>query len=69
MIHVIVVDDEKRSRELLAHLLTNFVDDVTVLGTAGSAKEGKALIMQCRPNRVFLDIEMPDLDGFSLFLP
>jgi two-component system, LytTR family, response regulator len=64
-IRVLIVDDEERARELLEILLLR-VHDVTVCGKAASADEALELIMITRPDLVFLDVQMPEKNGFQL---
>ena len=66
MIKVIIVDDEKRSRSTLEKLLVNFCTGVEVLAKAASVDEAKSLIDLHKPDLVFLDIQMPEKDGFEL---
>ncbi len=64
---VAVIDDEINSRELLETLLMTYCkDSVTSVTTASSASEGVALINSFQPDIIFLDIEMPGGNGFSL---
>src|ERR1043166_517089 len=66
MLRVVIVDDEKKSRELLRNLLEEFCTDVHVEGVAGSVDEGIAVIRSVNPDLVFLDIEMQTSTGFDL---
>lgn len=63
---VIIVDDEQKGRESLLKLLENYCSNVEVAGMAADAAEAGALINTHQPQVVFLDIEMPGGDGFSL---
>jgi PAS domain S-box-containing protein len=62
-LHVLLVDDEADSRELLSHLLTSCGAQIS---TAKSAAEAFELLQQQRFDVVVSDIGMPDEDGFSL---
>jgi two-component system LytT family response regulator len=62
----IIVDDERKGRELLNVLLAGHCKQVNVLGMAGSAAQAFELIEKKRPDVVFLDIEMPGGSGFQL---
>ena len=62
----IIIDDELKSRNLLKELLLRYCPDVQVLDMAGSALEGIEMIKRFSPELVFLDIQMPDLNGFQL---
>lgn len=61
----IIVDDSKLARQELKHLLLTF-NFVEVLAEAVNAEEAKSLIEEHDPDLVFLDIQMPDKDGFNL---
>lgn len=61
----IVVDDSKLARQELKHLLKAF-NDIEVIGEAENADEAQLLIEELSPDLVFLDIQMPDKDGFEL---
>ncbi|MFY0593652.1 LytR/AlgR family response regulator transcription factor [Roseivirga sp.] len=61
----IIVDDSKLARQELKHLLKSF-NDVQIIGEAENAEEAELLIAEKKPALVFLDIQMPDKDGFEL---
>lgn len=62
----IVVDDEENNREVLVKMLFKFCPSVTVLGQASNVKEAIQLIEEKKPDVVFLDIELPDGNGFDV---
>ncbi|AWV98118.1 LytR/AlgR family response regulator transcription factor [Arcticibacterium luteifluviistationis] len=63
----VLIDDENRSIDTLKTIIENFLDeDLKILGTANSAKEGYQLILKTKPQIVFLDIEMPHQTGFDM---
>jgi len=66
-IRCIIIEDEKRSSNFLKVLLEKYTQNVVVLAEAENIKEGVAQIKAHQPNLVFLDIEMPDENGFELF--
>ncbi|NVO02540.1 MAG: response regulator [Bacteroidetes bacterium] len=66
MLKSIIIDDETESIEVLKSLLTEYCQDVFVIGTANSPAEGIKLIKQNPPDLLFLDIDMPGLNGFEL---
>ena len=68
MITAIIVDDVQKSRALLLQLLTQNCPQVTVLGMASSADEAHFLILDKKPQLVFLDVEMPNDSGFDLMM-
>src|SRR5579863_5785209 len=64
-INTIIVDDEKPAREELAFLLKAF-PEVNVIGQGKNGVEAVALIKEHSPDLVFLDVQMPGLDGFGV---
>jgi len=65
LITAILVDDEKLASEELAYLLREFAD-VEVIATASNGIEAIHLIEDLEPDLVFLDVQMPGLDGMSV---
>jgi two-component system LytT family response regulator len=65
MIRVAIVDDEPVAREGLRLWLAT-EPDVTVVGEAGSPAEAIAFLRRERPDLLFLDVQMPDGDGFDV---
>ena len=66
MIHAIIVDDEPHSCKVLSTLLERYCAEVKVLAVCHSAEEGLAAIQQYQPRLVFLDVEMPRMNGFEM---
>ncbi|BFM43681.1 LytTR family DNA-binding domain-containing protein [Flavobacterium sp. CFS9] len=64
-IKVIIVDDERLSREELKRALKPH-EDFVLVGEAGNADEAKSLIEAKMPDLIFLDIQMPEKSGFDL---
>ena len=65
MIRVLVIDDEKPSRDELAFLLSE-IDDVEIVGEAEDGIEALSLITRLEPDLLFLDIQMPEMSGVEL---
>ena len=63
-LRVVIVDDEPLAREAIRGLLQDD-REVRVVGEA-SGKNAAALIARTRPDLMFLDIQMPEVDGFAL---
>ncbi len=61
----VIVDDEQPARDELAYLLKS-VDDVEVVATGKNGLEAVTLIREHAPDLVFLDVQMPGLDGFGV---
>ncbi|MES2629324.1 MAG: LytTR family DNA-binding domain-containing protein [Bacteroidota bacterium] len=68
MLTAIIIDDEASGRETLHSLINNYCPNTTVIGMGKSVEEGLELIEQCRPDVVFLDVEMPFRNGFDLLV-
>lgn len=66
MIKTIVIEDEAKSRQMLAAMLERNCPQVSIVGLAQDVKEGVKLIKELKPELVFLDISMPDGSGFDL---
>lgn len=62
----ILVDDEPLARERLRTLLQEADADVEIVDEAASGKDAVPLIHDVRPDVVFLDVQMPVLDGFDV---
>ena len=64
-ISALIVDDEQLARDELKYLLES-VGDVDVVAEGANGIEAVNLIEQHRPDLVFLDVQMPGLDGFAV---
>lgn len=65
-IHAVLVDDEDNSLEALEILLNKYCPDVEVEGRAQSVEEAVQVINEVQPELVFLDIALPDGQGFEV---
>jgi two-component system LytT family response regulator len=65
MIRALIVDDEPLARQRIRQLLADEAD-FEVAGEAGNGLEAVTLIESLAPDLVFLDIQMPELDGFGV---
>ena len=61
----VIIDDEQLARDELAYLLKT-VDDVDVVAQGKNGVEAVNLIREHNPDLVFLDVQMPGLDGFGV---
>ncbi len=66
MLTAIIVDDELKGRIALKQKLQDYCPMVEILGEASDGAEGIVLIEKLRPQILFLDIEMPRMDGFEM---
>jgi two-component system LytT family response regulator len=66
MIKAIIIDDEQNCVEMLEWLLKTYCPIVTVVAMCNSGEQGIEAIMKHRPDVVFLDIEMPRMNGFDM---
>lgn len=64
-LRVLIVDDEPLARSNLAILLAR-VAGIRLVGQCSSAQEALVAISTTKPDIVFLDVEMPECDGFEL---
>jgi two-component system LytT family response regulator len=62
----VIIEDEKKSREMLADLLKSNFPQITILGLGKNVAEAVELIQTLKPNLLFLDISMPDGTGFDV---
>jgi two-component system, LytTR family, response regulator LytT len=64
-INTLIVDDEKPARDELAFLLKSF-SDINLIGQGKNGVDALALIKEQSPDLVFLDVQMPGLNGFGV---
>jgi two-component system LytT family response regulator len=64
-IRVLIVDDERPARRKIRRFLES-EPDIEVLGESGGGREAVEAIQDERPDLVFLDVQMPELDGFGV---
>lgn len=65
MYKTIVIDDEQLARQRIKRLLKEY-DEIDIIAEAENGAEGLLLIEQHQPDLIFLDIEMPVLNGFEM---
>jgi len=65
MIRVLIVDDEKPAREELEYLLKE-IPDVSLVGIADDGPKALSLTKKLLPDLLFLDIKMPEMNGFEV---
>ena len=62
----ILIDDEKLAVSRLKRLLTEYGDTIEIIGEAHNGIEGLETIERLKPELIFLDIEMPGMNGFEM---
>lgn len=65
MIDVLIVDDEEPARAVLREMLSQ-APEVRILGECATGFEAVKAAAESKPQAIFLDIEMPELDGFEV---
>lgn len=65
MIKVLIVDDEELARVRIRELLAQ-EEDIEVVGECGDGEEALQMISNHSPDLVFLDVQMPEMDGFQV---
>lgn len=63
---VILVEDNPAARRNFSQLLDQYCPDLQLIGEAENVAQGLDLLKNCKPDIVFLDIEMPDGTSFDL---
>src|ERR1700754_1422348 len=66
MKRVLVIDDEPLARMVVLEYLQNFSDEIEILGECNDGFEGLKAIQQNQPDLVFLDVQMPKINGFEM---
>lgn len=64
MSSVIVIDDEPLARSIVLEYLQDY-QDINVVAECGDGFQGVKAIMQNKPDLIFLDIQMPKINGFE----
>lgn len=65
MLEAVLVDDEEKALQSLKWELTNFSDEISVVAAFTDPDEALAFLHKNQPDCLFLDIEMPTMDGFQ----
>ena len=66
MIRAIICDDETAAQKIISYLIEADGLPIEIVGTATNGKNSLDLIRQEKPDLVFLDISMPELNGFEV---
>lgn len=62
----VIIDDEEDSRSNTRNMLQNYCPEIEIAGEAASGPDGKLKIQELKPHVVFLDINMPGMNGFEM---
>lgn len=68
MIKALLIDDELKARNVLQHYITNFIPAITEVQQAESVDAALELLKTYQPDIVFLDVEMPNKNGFDFLV-
>ncbi|NCD70874.1 LytR/AlgR family response regulator transcription factor [Mucilaginibacter agri] len=66
MKQVLVIDDEPLARMVVLEYLQDYKNDLQVMQECGDGFEGMKAIMQYQPDLIFLDVQMPKINGFEM---
>jgi len=66
MIRCIIIEDEKKSSDVIQKMLSEYFGNVEILAMCDTADKGRNAIEQFKPDLVFLDVELPPSTGFQM---
>jgi len=66
--NALIIDDELPGRMSLRQKLHDYCPEVNIIGEAENGREGIDMVQSLHPDLVFLDIEMPEMNGFEMLL-
>jgi two-component system, LytTR family, response regulator len=66
MLKAVIIEDTEQDKQWLKILLEPYRDEIMIVGEADSRTEALKLIPQCKPDVVFLDIQLKEGDGFDV---
>lgn len=62
----IIIDDESPARLMIKNLLSKHANEIKIVGEAKTGTEALDIIYEKQPDIIFLDIQLPDMNGFEL---
>jgi two-component system LytT family response regulator len=66
MIRTIIIEDEPMSRDMLTLMLKRYSNDIEIVDTCSNPTDGIESITRHQPDLIFLDIQMPKMNGFDM---
>lgn len=66
MLKALIIEDERKAREILVDLISQYTPEISSIKTTGEVQEGIHLVKSFQPDILFLDIIMPQMNGFDL---
>ncbi|ASB49435.1 LytR/AlgR family response regulator transcription factor [Alkalitalea saponilacus] len=66
ILKTVIIDDEEPARQRLKELLAVYPNHFDIIGEAENGKKGLEIIHRLNPDLLFLDIQMPGMNGFEL---
>ncbi|NWK54340.1 response regulator transcription factor [Verrucomicrobiaceae bacterium N1E253] len=63
---IAIIDDESIARDRVRRFLESHMTNIQIIGEAGNGIQGLEIIRQHQPDLIFLDIQMPEMDGFAM---
>lgn len=66
MLKAIIIDDERSSRNALRQKLMNHCPEINIIAECENGEEGIKSIEETNPDIIFLDVEMPRMNGFTM---
>lgn len=64
---VLIIDDEAAARTTLGNMLSELAPDLQIIASCANVPDGVIAANKFRPDLIFLDIEMPEYNGFEFF--
>ncbi len=65
MMNTLLIEDEFYIRKALVALISSLDKDLTIIGECGTIKDAVTMVNACKPDLVFLDINLPDGNAFE----
>ncbi len=65
-LRTVIIDDESDAVDFISSIVSEYCQDLEVIGKAGNVIQGINVIEENKPDLVFLDVEMPNGSGFDL---